>query len=303
MIARQPLPYRVPLDTDDRVSRAPEPPVGLAEHPAPTPVLNYVRRGSGEPLLLLHSLGGSLVQWSPVLDLLSPHRELIVVDIPGFGDSAELPKGIEASAANLATAVLEFYDSLGLGSDPHVAGISLGGWVAIECARQREARSVVGLCTAGFWKRSITKTGDRLNRARAVGKVLRPLLRPTLSTARGRRRALGRFVHHPERLSQAEALSMVRAYVTAPAYPQASALMRSGRIGSIDDLGVPLTLAWAEFDRIVRRPREGVIPAKVRQVTLPDCGHVPTWDDPELVARVILSGSQAAAPWSEGRSP
>ena len=33
--------------------------------------LNHVRQGHGEPLLLLHSLGGSLVQWSPVMDRLA----------------------------------------------------------------------------------------------------------------------------------------------------------------------------------------------------------------------------------------
>jgi pimeloyl-ACP methyl ester carboxylesterase len=29
----------------------------------------------------------------------------------------------------------------------------------------------------------------------------------------------------------------------------------------------------------------------VQQLTLPNCGHIPTWDDPELVARVILEGT------------
>jgi pimeloyl-ACP methyl ester carboxylesterase len=266
--------------------------------------LNHVRTGSGEQLLLLHSLGGSLVQWSPVLDRLAAGREVIAVDMPGFGDSGPLPEGIEPSAANLARAVLDFHESLGL-ERPHVAGISLGGWVAIECARQGRARSVVGICTAGFWRRAPADSSDRLNRARTTGRTLLPALRPMLSTAAGRRRALGRFVHHPERLSPGEAVKMARAYVTAPAYPQASALMRGGEIGSVEDVGVPVTLAWAEFDQIVRsRPlKDGLLPKRVRQVELPGCGHVPTWDDPDLVARVVLSGSQAASSRSGGRSP
>ena len=40
-----------------------------------------------------------------------------------------------------------------------------------------------------------------------------------MSTARGRRRALGRFIHRPERLSPGEAAAIAKAYVTAPAYP------------------------------------------------------------------------------------
>src|SRR5436190_13437102 len=94
--------------------------------------LNYVRRGSGDPLLLLHSLGGSLVQWSPVIDALAAEREVIAVDMPGFGASPPLPDGVEPSSANLATAVLDFYESLEVEGAPDVAGISPGGWTAIE---------------------------------------------------------------------------------------------------------------------------------------------------------------------------
>ena len=62
--------------------------------------------------------------------------------------------------------------------------------------------------------------------------------------------------------------------------------MRADVVGDLSDLQVPLTIAWAEFDRLVRnRPLpDGVLPQGVRQLVLPGCGHVPTWDDPELVA-------------------
>ncbi|MGA8217313.1 MAG: alpha/beta fold hydrolase, partial [Solirubrobacterales bacterium] len=117
-------------------------------------MLNHVRRGEGQPLLLLHSLGGSLIQWSPVMDRLAAEHEVIAVDMPGFGKSPELPPGVQPRAANLATAVLDFYDSLGIDGKPAIAGISLGGWTSIECARQGGASAVVALCPAGFWKRS-----------------------------------------------------------------------------------------------------------------------------------------------------
>ena len=98
--------------------------------------LNHIRQGQGDPLLLLHSLGGSLVQWSPVMEQLAAEREVIAIDMPGFGESPSLPDGVSPRAANLATAVLDFYDALGIDGKPAVAGISLGGWVAIECARR-----------------------------------------------------------------------------------------------------------------------------------------------------------------------
>ena len=251
--------------------------------------LNYTRAGDGPPLLLLHSLGGTLGVWNPVLDRLAAERDVIAVDMPGFGGSEPLPHDVEPTAANLARAVLEFTDSLDLGAKPAAAGISLGGWVAIECARRGGAASVVGICPAGFWREPLT---PRRNRAYATTRLLRPLV-PILLRSRGfRERALAGNIHHPERVPVADAIALVRGYGGAADYPRASAHMRAGLVGDLSDVEVPVTLAWAEFDTLVRnRPlKEGVLPAAVRQVELPGCGHVPTWDDPELVAQVILEG-------------
>ena len=65
--------------------------------------------------------------------------------------------------------------------------------------------------------------------------------------------------------------------------------MRAGRFAGLDEITVPLTFAWPERDRLVGRPRR--LPADARSVTLTGCGHLPTWDDPEQVARVLLEGS------------
>jgi pimeloyl-ACP methyl ester carboxylesterase len=256
--------------------------------------LNHVRQGQGEPLLLLHSLGGSLIQWSPVLDRLAEEREVIAVDMPGFGESPELPEGVAPRAANLATAVLDFYDALGVEGKPAVAGISLGGWVAVECARQDGVSAVVALCPAGFWRKTPDPYSPSVARRRRRGRALLPFFRPVMHTARGRREALGRFIFRPERLSAGEASAIAKAYVTAPAYDEASALMRAGRIEELKSIRAPITLAWAEHDTLVRnRPLPAkVLPKGVEQVELPGCGHVPTWDDPELVSRVILAGAR-----------
>jgi pimeloyl-ACP methyl ester carboxylesterase len=54
-------------------------------------------------------------------------------------------------------------------------------------------------------------------------------------------------------------------------------------------ISAPLTLAWPDHDRLVARP--SAVPATAREVVLRDCGHMPTWDDPEQVAAVLLEGS------------
>ena len=47
---------------------------------------------------------------------------------------------------------------------------------------------------------------------------------------------------------------------------------------------VPFSTTWTRYGVAAAIPG-------ARSVTLRGCGHVPTWDDPEQVARVLLEGS------------
>ena len=84
---------------------------------------------------------------------------------------------------------------------------------------------------------------------------------------------------------------LVRSYATAPGFPAANRAMRASRFARLADVPVPTTVAWCEHDRLVARRHE--LPANVRTVVLEGCGHLPTWDDPAAVARVLLEGSAA----------
>jgi pimeloyl-ACP methyl ester carboxylesterase len=249
-------------------------------------VLNHVRRGSGEPLVLIHPLGGELVVWEPVLERLAREREVIALDLPGFGGSPPLPAGTEPTPQALAGAVGAFLDELGI-ARAHVAGNSLGGWVALELAKAGRALSVAGLCTAGLWSRPL---GPRPGRdVRRIGRALLPVLPAVLRSGRGRRIVLGGSVGHPERVPHHAALRLVRAYVESPGFEAANAAMRAAVFSGVEHIRVPVTLAWAELDRLVRRPRETVPDWRTHQ--LQGCGHIPTWDDPRQVARVLLLAS------------
>lgn len=56
-------------------------------HGPQTLTLSYARAGRGEPLLLLHGIGHHRQAWDPVVDILATEREVIAVDLPGFGAS------------------------------------------------------------------------------------------------------------------------------------------------------------------------------------------------------------------------
>ena len=250
------------------------------------PTLAFDRRGSGEPLLLLHPLGADRSVWQPVIEPLAAEHEVIAVDMPGFGASAELAEDVPATPEAIAATAVATLGSLGLGR-AHVAGISLGGWVALELGKTAGALSVAAINPAGFWARPL---GPRPEVARRTARRLLPLARPFLATVRERRAALGGTMVHPERVPPAAAYRLVRTYALSPRFSRANAEMRRSVFSGVESIDAPVTLAWSDRDRLVRRPpRE---PPGVRTVTLTGCGHLPTWDSPAQVAEAILAAAR-----------
>ena len=248
--------------------------------------LNYVRRGRGEPLVLIHALGAELMVWEPVMERLASERDVIAVDLPGFGHSPGLRNGDQPTPQVLAGSVASLLDDLGV-RRAHVAGNSLGGWVALELAKAGRALSVAGLCTAGLWSRPL---GPRPGRdVRRLGQRLLPVLPTMLRSARGRQLVLGGSVAHPERVPAEAATRLVRSYLTSDGYESADSAMRTAVFSGFEDIRVPVTLAWGDLDQIVRKPRETL--PEWRTIMLHGCGHIPTWDDPGQVARTLLLAS------------
>src|SRR5256885_1279110 len=97
--------------------------------------INLRRQGVGEPLLLIHGIGSSHRCWAPVIAELAAQHDVVAVDLPGFGASAPLPPEVSRTVPSLVDAVERQLDALGLES-VHVAGNSMGGWIALELARR-----------------------------------------------------------------------------------------------------------------------------------------------------------------------
>jgi pimeloyl-ACP methyl ester carboxylesterase len=217
--------------------------------------------------------------WDPVLPLLG---DALALDLPGHGSA---PMVEDASPAGLAAAIAEQLAERGI-ERPHLAGNSLGGWVALELGLSGVAQSVTAIAPAGLWPEPLL---PRRSSARALAQLALPFVGPLLQTEGARRLALAANAAHPERIPPAAARRLVRAYATAPGFDAVNDAMRSSRFTRLADVPVPVTLAWPDHDRLVARPRS--LPPGVRSVVLHGCGHLPTWDDPEQVARVLLEGS------------
>lgn len=244
--------------------------------------------------MLIHGIGSRWQVWEPVLPRLRERHEVIALDLPGFGGSPmprpAPPPGVPA----LTELVLAFLDELGL-ERPHVAGNSLGGWLALELARAGRAASATGLSPAGFWTPAEAAFARAslyasVRAARLIAPVADRVLRP----AWGRVAVLAQLVAHPTRLPGPDAADTVRALAAAPWFDATLTAICADRYRGGEPLPAPVTIAWGQHDRLLLRrqaQRAAQAVPGAASVTLAGCGHVPTYDDPEQVARVVLAGA------------
>jgi pimeloyl-ACP methyl ester carboxylesterase len=245
--------------------------------------LAYDRLGQGPPLVLLHPLGADRQVWEPILDRVAAQREVVALDLPGFGGSPPLPGAPTPRA--LADAVAAFLGSIGL-ARPYVAGNSLGGWVALELALAGRVRSACAIAPAGLWARPLK---PKRGIGRHLTRALLPLITRAASTVHGRRVLLARAVASPERVPAPAAAHLVRSYITAPGFRAVNDAMRAERFEGLERIHVPVTLAWSERDRLISPP--AWLPSTVETRVLEGCGHIPMWDAPGRVASLLLGSS------------
>lgn len=111
--------------------------------------LNVVESGdaAGPTVVLLGSLGSTTAMWEPQVAALGADHRVLAIELPGHGGSAAAPGPytIEAMADDVVAAL----DSAGA-DRAHIAGVSIGGMLAMELATQHRQRvlSIALVCTS-----------------------------------------------------------------------------------------------------------------------------------------------------------
>lgn len=257
--------------------------------------ISMLAAGQGEPVVMIHGLGGTKASMLPTVAALAGDRRAVAIDLPGFGDSAK-PFPAPYDAPYLARAVLAALDALEI-ERADLVGNSLGGRVAIEAGllAPERVRRLALLAPALAWLR-----------ARPWARALR-LVRPELGAIQptwGAEALVRRLVPGArEGWSAAGVDEFLRAYRTprgrAAFYAAARHIYLDDpaafweRLGS---LGAPALFVWGRHDGLVPvrfRPYvERALPA-ARHLVL-DCGHVPQLESPRethaAVARFLGAG-------------
>jgi pimeloyl-ACP methyl ester carboxylesterase len=125
-------------------------------------------------------------------------------------------------------------------------------------------------------------------------RALEPVAPAVAATPIGRTLLFGHVTARPWRISAPEAVGAVRSLAGSQAFDQTLEVLTRGYFSDGSAIQAPTTVAWGQRDRLLlprQSRRAGRAIPRARILMLEGCGHVPTWDDPEQVARVLLEGS------------
>ena len=252
------------------------------------------RGGSGTPLVLLHGFTDTWRTWDLVMPELERHHEVFAPTLPGHAGGPDLT--IPVSQEQVLDQVEAILDDAGIGV-AHLAGNSLGGYLALRLAARGRAKSVVALAPAGGWAagdESFRETLDFFVSMKAQLEGAEPHLDALVASPEGRRLATQFITTNYEHIPADLIAHQIRGVIRCEG---AAALIQSGldEGWSLDAEKVtcPVRMVWGTEDRVLAWPgtaaryRDEWLP-HAEWIEMPGIGHCPQLDVPAETAQLIL---------------
>ena len=225
--------------------------------------LRYLESGSGDPLLMLHGGGG--IEMNSAHDLLAEQFRVIVLELPGFGETENTRT---QTLGELADTVAAFADAIGLDTF-RLLGTSFGGATALWVAVRHQARvsHLVLEVPAAFRAGGLRPhdlTPEQMFHALRAHPERKPWLTPPDPVAMGRRLAVMARIIGPDHDPALEA--------------------------ALADMMVPTVALFGTRDGLIgtdtARHYARIVPQCSVQL-LYDAGHDPSGDRPEAFVDVV----------------
>ena len=254
---------------------------------------HYVAAGKGEPLLLLHGLGASLMAWGLNIEPLSQEFSVYAIDIPGHGDS-EKPD-IDYLLPTAVNFIRGFMEALGI-ERASIAGSSMGGMIALSTAVEYPelVNRLVLVDAAGL--------------GREVAWFLRAMSLPLVGelienpSPRNTRVLLKRIFYNPSLVQESLIREIYRTRFM-PGSKRAVLRIIRGAIGlrglhskwimtnELEQLNSPVLIVWGAQDRILpvsHATNAARIAPQVSLSIFDECGHWPQMERGNEFNRVAL---------------
>jgi pimeloyl-ACP methyl ester carboxylesterase len=257
----------------------------LSDRPIST---SFVHQGSGgTPILLLHGFDSSVFEFRRLLPLLAPDADTWAVDLLGFGFTSRLPE-IAITPMAIKTHLYEFWTQL-IQQPMILVGVSMGGAAALDftLSYPNAVQKLVLIDSAGFAK------------GPAMGKIMFPPL-GYLATQFLRnpriRQQISLKAYCDRQFASADASACASLHLQMPGWDRGTiAFTKSGGYNFLADkiqqVDKPTLILWGENDQILgtgdaEKFAQAIAGSKL--IWIPNCGHVPHLEQPQVSAEQIL---------------
>lgn len=250
--------------------------------------IHYFTGGAGEPIVLVHGLGGRAEDWINLMpQLVRGGRRIYALDLLGYGRSAR-PRNADYSIPEEARIVENFIATQHL-EQSDLAGWSMGGWIALRVALDQPAlvRRLIVYDSAGlrfalpfdvalFWPENAARLAK-----------LNDLLSP------------GRGPHIPAFIED-DLLRSIRRNGWVPQRSVQSMMTGQDLLdGKLSQLKMPLLIVWGRQDQITPLSVGYAIHAETPQSVLEiydGCGHLAPRDCTDRIGPNTLRFLKAEPP-------
>lgn len=251
----------------------------------------YGERGAKPALVLVHGLGSAGTIWKSLVSHLTDAFTVYSIDLPGHGE-AQMTEGEMYDPRSLGQMVIDYMKDVNQVFSMHVAGNSLGGWIALEMAAidPGAIASVTALSPAGLWleapKRRFAPSID----ARILSKISQFFM--PIAFRLPPLKALGyrKITHLWRELSYESCRDSVIAMARSKGYSKLWRGAKGHRFSSPIAPSTKVAVVFGDSDVMLPDPiaqERSVLPDHAQWIRVKNCAHVIMWNFPKLTVDFI----------------
>lgn len=242
-------------------------------------------------LVLVHGLGSAGNIWKTLIPQLKPYFSVYTVGLPGHGE-ADLDKQEQLDPKSLAQSIVSMMKNQHNVSQMHVAGNSLGGWIALEmgAVAPDNVASVTALAPAGLWHQVPVRKYPPSLDARFLAKISQHFMRTAYRIPLLKAIGYKKITHLWRELSFESCRDSVLAMANSKGYMPTWHEVRGRKFDSKIKNSINVSIIFGDYDLTLPEEiaqEKTVAPDHANWIIVENCAHVIMWNYPELTVDFI----------------
>jgi pimeloyl-ACP methyl ester carboxylesterase len=249
-------------------------------------------------LVLVHGLGSAGTIWKSLIPQLLTHFTVYAIDLPGHG-VAPIHTAEKVDPHSLAAAIVEEVVKTHGVQHMHVAGNSLGGWIALEmgAVAPDQVKSITALAPAGLWHQLPMRKYPPSLDARILAKISQHFMRTAYHIPPLKAIGYKKITHLWRELSFESCRDSVLAMAKATGYMSLWNGLRGKKFQSQVPDSVNVSIIFGDYDLTLPEKiaqEKDIAPDHANWIVVDNCAHVIMWNYPDLTVDFIKQTAKVA---------